>query len=500
MSGVTGVRGRSGRPSVGVLFRDGGWRRCSARPVGRRSSPIRSAGRAAPVPSVRRPGLVRSRIANEDWLAKWEPTPPRGSWAELNSPGRVPAGPPRAAPGSPGPAPPCRSRSACANRTAPSAWSASSPSATSCGGRSAPRTPATGSTPGWPGAASSRPRSRSPSTTRSRAGGLHRIEVNIRPENTGQPPGGREARLPRGGVPRRYLHIDGAWRDHVGYAMTTEDVVAEGGLLARWHRLRGRGHGEPGQGVASLLTLFGLVSELSSGDGRGEGADLGAPRRPRRRRSAGPRARADAPVRRHRTGRGGAGDVHGAGAVPTPPSAYRSRAPSRSTRPASGRVAVLVSSSLGPVASALVASASPRAVASSVAGGRPSPTATACTAARRVFLALILLNLVELAGVLLVGPGFWIGFSVTFTVLLADLVYLRQPGGRRPPASAWPASAGPAGSPPSRPPYAANTTGAAASRAAAVRQALAGARRGPSRGPPPAASYIERYGPSVGSS
>jgi hypothetical protein len=43
-----------------------------------------------------------------------------------------------------------------------------------------------------------------------------------------------------------------------------------------------------------------------------------------------------------------------------------------------------------------------------------------------VFLALILLNLIELAGVLLVGPGFWIGFSVSFTVLLADLVYLRQ--------------------------------------------------------------------------
>lgn len=51
---------------------------------------------------------------------------------------------------------------------------------------------------------------------------------------------------------------------------------------------------------------------------------------------------------------------------------------------------------------------------------------TALHRRRRVFLALILLNLIELAGVLLVGPGFWIGFSVSFTVLLADLVYLRQ--------------------------------------------------------------------------
>jgi hypothetical protein len=43
-----------------------------------------------------------------------------------------------------------------------------------------------------------------------------------------------------------------------------------------------------------------------------------------------------------------------------------------------------------------------------------------------VLVALVLLNLVELAGVFLVGPGFWIGFSVSFTVLLADLVYLRR--------------------------------------------------------------------------
>jgi hypothetical protein len=51
---------------------------------------------------------------------------------------------------------------------------------------------------------------------------------------------------------------------------------------------------------------------------------------------------------------------------------------------------------------------------------------TALHRRRRVLLALILLNVVELAGVLLVGPGFWIGFSVSFVVLLADLVYLRR--------------------------------------------------------------------------
>jgi predicted small integral membrane protein len=67
---------------------------------------------------------------------------------------------------------------------------------------------------------------------------------------------------------------------------------------------------------------------------------------------------------------------------------------------------------------------------------QPAPTArprrvgrrrpTALHRRRRVFLALVLLNLIELAGVVLVGPGFWIGFSVSFLVLLADLVYLRQ--------------------------------------------------------------------------
>jgi predicted small integral membrane protein len=76
----------------------------------------------------------------------------------------------------------------------------------------------------------------------------------------------------------------------------------------------------------------------------------------------------------------------------------------------------------------------PRLFAARPAYRRPTPVArpvsrrrpTALHRRRRVFLALVLLNLIELAGVALVGPGFWIGFSVSFTVLLADLVYLRQ--------------------------------------------------------------------------
>jgi ribosomal-protein-alanine N-acetyltransferase len=69
-------------------------------------------------------------------------------------------------------------------------------------------------------------------------GGLHRIEVNIRPENTPSRRVVEKLGFREEAYHSRYLHIDGAWRDHVGYALTTEDVAAEGGLLARWHRLR----------------------------------------------------------------------------------------------------------------------------------------------------------------------------------------------------------------------------------------------------------------------
>ncbi len=61
--------------------------------------------------------------------------------------------------------------------------------------------------------------------------GLHRLEINIRPENAaslrvvaklGFRPEGRRL---------RYLHIDGAWRDHLSFALTAEE--ARDGLLNR---------------------------------------------------------------------------------------------------------------------------------------------------------------------------------------------------------------------------------------------------------------------------
>jgi ribosomal-protein-alanine N-acetyltransferase len=61
---------------------------------------------------------------------------------------------------------------------------------------------------------------------------LHRVEVNIRPENTASLRVVEKLGFRDEGVRRAYLHIDGAWRDHRSFALTAEEVP--GGLLARW--------------------------------------------------------------------------------------------------------------------------------------------------------------------------------------------------------------------------------------------------------------------------
>jgi [ribosomal protein S5]-alanine N-acetyltransferase len=68
--------------------------------------------------------------------------------------------------------------------------------------------------------------------------GLHRVEVNIRPENKPSRRVVEKLGFREEAYHPRYMHIDGTWRDHIGYALTTEDLVAEGGLVARWRRLR----------------------------------------------------------------------------------------------------------------------------------------------------------------------------------------------------------------------------------------------------------------------
>lgn len=71
--------------------------------------------------------------------------------------------------------------------------------------------------------------------------GLHRIEASIRPENHRSRRVVEKLGFREEGLRRRQLHIDGAWRDHLCYALTVEDV--SGGLLPRWRHIRDGGSG-----------------------------------------------------------------------------------------------------------------------------------------------------------------------------------------------------------------------------------------------------------------
>src|SRR6195952_538651 len=66
--------------------------------------------------------------------------------------------------------------------------------------------------------------------------GLHRIEATIAPENQASRAVVAHVGFRQEGYLQRYLAIDGAWRDHLLFAMTREENP--GGtqeLLARWH-------------------------------------------------------------------------------------------------------------------------------------------------------------------------------------------------------------------------------------------------------------------------
>jgi len=61
--------------------------------------------------------------------------------------------------------------------------------------------------------------------------GLHRLEVNIRPENAASLRVVAKLGLREEGLRRGFLHIDGAWRDHRSFAVTAEEVPQ--GLTSR---------------------------------------------------------------------------------------------------------------------------------------------------------------------------------------------------------------------------------------------------------------------------
>jgi ribosomal-protein-alanine N-acetyltransferase len=62
--------------------------------------------------------------------------------------------------------------------------------------------------------------------------GLHRLQADIRPENGPSQRLVERLGFRQEGRLRRYLDIDGDWRDHLSYALLAEDFPA--GLVARW--------------------------------------------------------------------------------------------------------------------------------------------------------------------------------------------------------------------------------------------------------------------------
>ncbi|WP_299275353.1 GNAT family protein [uncultured Georgenia sp.] len=77
--------------------------------------------------------------------------------------------------------------------------------------------------------------------------GLHRLEINIRPENAASLRVVEKLGFRDEGLRRRYLHIDGDWRDHRTFALVAEEVP--GGLLERWRRTRARHAGDGPDGA-----------------------------------------------------------------------------------------------------------------------------------------------------------------------------------------------------------------------------------------------------------
>jgi [ribosomal protein S5]-alanine N-acetyltransferase len=66
--------------------------------------------------------------------------------------------------------------------------------------------------------------------------GLHRVEVDIRPENEASLRVVEKLGLRREGYYERFLDIDGGWRDHVAFAVTVEELGGRT-MLSRLPRL-----------------------------------------------------------------------------------------------------------------------------------------------------------------------------------------------------------------------------------------------------------------------
>ena len=64
--------------------------------------------------------------------------------------------------------------------------------------------------------------------------GLHRVEIDIRPENEASVRVVEKLGLRPEGLKKNYIHINNAWRDHLVFALTADEVPD--GVLNRWLR------------------------------------------------------------------------------------------------------------------------------------------------------------------------------------------------------------------------------------------------------------------------
>jgi len=71
--------------------------------------------------------------------------------------------------------------------------------------------------------------------------GLHRVEVNIRPQNSASLRVVRKLGFRDEGLRPRYLHIAGEWRDHRSFALTSEDL-GRSSLVERWNHSSHQSH------------------------------------------------------------------------------------------------------------------------------------------------------------------------------------------------------------------------------------------------------------------